>query len=217
MHLLFHSNIIFNIGGIEWKKVRGKKITSKIEISLKRFMEKICIRNSDSVIIDNIFFKKYIEDTYQSESILCEYGGDHAEKVEPNSKLISEFPFLDYDYDLSISRAQKDMNIDLIIEAYKKLDRIVVIISNWEISEYGRNLYKKYSNEYNNIILLNSIFDLDILNCLRSNCKIYIHSHSLCGTAPSLVEAMALGLAVICFDVPTNRNTTENKSSYFSD
>jgi glycosyltransferase involved in cell wall biosynthesis len=39
----------------------------------------------------------------------------------------------------------------------------------------------------------------------------------LCGTAPSLVEAMSLELPVICFDVPTNRATTEEKSYYFKD
>ena len=52
---------------------------------------------------------------------------------------------------------------------------------------------------------------------IRSNCFLYIHSQSQCGTAPSLVEAMNLNLPVICFDVPTNRETTENKSIYFKD
>ena len=45
----------------------------------------------------------------------------------------------------------------------------------------------------------------------------YLHTHSLCGTAPSLVEAMYLGLPVVCYDVETNRATTENKSYYFTD
>ena len=37
----------------------------------------------------------------------------------------------------------------------------------------------------------------------------------MCGTAPSLVEAMYLGLPVICFKVPTNMETTERKAIYF--
>ena len=110
------------------------------------------------------------------------------------------------------------MNIDIIIDAYIKTpSRNIVIISNWHISDYGKKLFDEYYNKYSNIILQNAIFDIKILNMIRSNCSLYIHSHSLCGTAPSLVEAMYLRLPIISFDVPTNRNTTENKAKYFSD
>jgi len=60
-----------------------------------------------------------------------------------------------------------------------------------------------------------SVYDLKELDTIRSNAQLYIHSHSFCGTAPSLVEAMNLGLPVLTFDVPTNRYTTENKAIYF--
>jgi glycosyltransferase involved in cell wall biosynthesis len=43
----------------------------------------------------------------------------------------------------------------------------------------------------------------------------YVHGHSAGGTNPSLVEAMALGLPVVAFDVTYNRETTENASLYF--
>ena len=62
---------------------------------------------------------------------------------------------------------------------------------------------------------MDAIYDLNVLNTIRGNCDIYLHTHSLCGTAPSLVEAMSLKLPVVCFDVPSNRATTEEKSYYF--
>lgn len=40
--------------------------------------------------------------------------------------------------------------------------------------------------------MLSPIYDISILNILRSNCSFYIHGHSAGGTNPSLVEAMFL-------------------------
>jgi glycosyltransferase involved in cell wall biosynthesis len=215
---IFRKNIIFNIGGIEWQKVRGPKWSSKLEIRLKKWMEKLCVKNSTSIIIDNFSFKKYLEDEYKINPILAEYGGNHAIPYPITEDLIKKYPFIKTNYDLTVSRAQEDMNIHLVIEAYKSIpQRTVVIISNWQISDYGKNLYLEIKGKYPNIILLPSIYELSELNAIRANCQIYLHTHSLCGTAPSLVEAMFLNLPIVAFDVPSNRATTENKAIYFSD
>lgn len=213
---IFKRNIIFNIGGIEWKKVRGSKTTSKLEVLLKKIMERLCVVNSKYVIIDNQEFEKYIINKYRKTPRLIEYGGDHAQREPICKEITSKYDFLNENYFLSVSRAQEDMNIHLLIEAFKKVpNQKVVIVSNWNISDYGVNLYNDNYNKYGNIILLKAIYEPRELNIIRSNAKAYIHSHSLCGTAPSLVEAMSLGLPVFAFDVQTNRFTTENKAKYF--
>jgi len=121
-------------------------------------------------------------------------------------------------YDVSVSRAQEDMNIHVLIDAYKEIpNRNLVVVSNWDTSEYGKKLKFENRGKYPNIYLQDAVYNLDELNAIRSNAKIYFHTHSLCGTAPSLTEAMYLGLPIICFDVDTNRATTEEKSIYFSD
>jgi glycosyltransferase involved in cell wall biosynthesis len=65
--------------------------------------------------------------------------------------------------------------------------------------------------------LLDPIYEPAELNMLRSNCSLYVHGHSAGGTNPSLVEAMYLGLPVLCFDVTYNRATTEESALYFKD
>jgi glycosyltransferase involved in cell wall biosynthesis len=217
LKFIFKKTIIFNIGGIEWKKVRGLRFTSKLEIFLKKIFEYICVKSSDTVVVDNQILYDYVFDRYKMTPALVEYGGDHA-VYEPLSWIIDSWPFLKSDYDVTVSRAQEDMNIHIVIEAYKSVpQRNLVIISNWEMSEYGKNLKAKNKDKYSNIFLLDAIYDLKILNAIRGNCRLYLHTHSLCGTAPSLVEAMSLGLPVICFDVSTNRASTEEKSYYFND
>ncbi len=218
LNKIFRRNIIFNIGGIESQKVRGKKLLSKFEIRFKKGMEKLCVKNSNTIIIDNDSFKDYLEKEHGIKPVLAEYGGDHAVALKITEELLEQYPFLYAAYDLTVSRAQEDMNIHLVIDAYKSLsNRKVVIISNWHISEYGRKLYAEYLNKYPNIILLQAIYEPIALNVIRSNCEVYLHTHSLCGTAPSLVEAMTLNLPVVAFDVPANRSTTEEKALFFTD
>lgn len=216
--LVFRKKIVFNIGGVEWKKVRGAKALGKIEVFVKKIFEQVSVYFSDVIIVDNKVLQDYVWERYKRESILAEYGGDHAIKIHPLKEHFEKYSFLHESYDVTVARAQEDMNIHLLIEAYKGVpNRKLVVISNWFTSDYGRSLYAKNNGACKNIILLHAIYDINELNVIRSNASLYIHAHSLCGTAPSLVEAMYIGLPVICFDVDTNRATTENSTYYFTD
>jgi glycosyltransferase involved in cell wall biosynthesis len=216
--IFFKKKIVFNIGGVEWQKVRGKKALASIEIFTKKWFERICVYFSDVIIVDNQVLFDYVKKTYKLESVLAEYGGDHAISKPITDELILKYRFLAKKYDVTVSRAQEDMNIHILVDAYKKIpERNLVVVSNWDISDYGINLKNNNKNRYPNIFLQDAVYNLDELNAIRSNGDIYFHSHSLCGTAPSLVEAMSLSLPILCFDVDTNRATTEEKSFYFND
>jgi glycosyltransferase involved in cell wall biosynthesis len=103
------------------------------------------------------------------------------------------------------------------LDAFDDLDTWkVVIVSNWDVSSYGKDLKEKFRDR-DNIVLLDAIYDKDELDFVRGNAQVYIHSHSRCGTAPSLVEALSLGQAIVSYDVPTNRETTKGQAFYFHD
>lgn len=212
-----HKHIVLNaIGGREMEKVRGAKILGRIEVAIKKWMEGLQARYADYVIIDNAANVELFEEKYHVKALLAEYGGDHAIAEPITEEAAKKYPFLNGQYDVTVSRAQEDMNIHMVIDAYKQVpERTVVIVSNWQKSEYGQKLYAENAGKYDNIILLNAIYDQKELNIIRSNATLYLHTHSMCGTAPSLVEAMYLNLPVICFKVPTNLETTEHKSIYF--
>lgn len=204
---------IVNFGGLEWKRDKWGKAG---RLFLK-FSEKMAIKHASFIVADNEYFQDYIRDEYQKDSFLIEYGGDHASHQSVTPTLLLKYPFLSQNYDVSVSRAQPDNNLHLLLEAYSKTPkRNLVLISNYKSFEYGRNLKIKYAS-YPNIFMQDAVYDLNELDAIRSNARLYIHSHSFCGTAPSLVEAMHLGLPIIAFDVPTNRYTTEEKALYFKD
>lgn len=214
---LFHKPIVLNaIGGREWEKVKGSRLFARIEIAIKRWMEGLQAKYPDYVIVDNAANLAAFEEKHHVKALLAEYGGDHAQAEPITPEMQEKYPFLSEPYDVTVSRAQEDMNIHMVIDAYRQVpERKVVIVSNWQKTEYGQKLYAEHAGKYPNVILQNAIYNQKELNVVRSNATLYLHTHSMCGTAPSLVEAMYLDLPVICFKVPTNLETTEHKSIYF--
>jgi glycosyltransferase involved in cell wall biosynthesis len=203
---------IVNFGGLEWKRDKWNYLIRQY----LKFTEKIAVRNSTYVVADNQHFCNYIKNEYETVSTLIEYGGDHASVLIPSKELLETYTFLTKKYYVSVSRSQFDNNLHILLEAFSKTPKKnLVLISNWDNSEYGIKLKSTYSN-FENIYIIDAIYDLSKLDVIRSNAKAYIHSHTYCGTAPSLVEAMCLGLPIFSFNVKTNMYTTENKAIYFS-
>jgi hypothetical protein len=211
---LMGKKVIVNHGGLnEWEREK----LSAIQKIWAKFNHRIAAKCADVNITDNYLYQKSLKETFNAESCVVRYGGDHVNRIELDDvNFINKYPFVKEKYAISVSRAQLDNNIHLVLEAFENFkDYKIVIVSNWSISKYGKNLKQKYSN-HSNMILLDAIYDKKELDYLRGNAFIYIHSHSRCGTAPSLVEAMCLKNTIISFDVPTNRETTQNRAMFFS-
>ncbi|MDA9958096.1 DUF1972 domain-containing protein [Gammaproteobacteria bacterium] len=210
---LLGKKVIVNVGGVDWKRDKWGPITKRII----RCCEYLTIRNASYLVVDNQYIKNLYLEEYSEDSELIAYGGDHAKKISASDSLLKEYPFLTNKYCLSVSRAQKDNNIHTLLHAFENINDInLVVISNWNSSKYGRELYAEYARLSKNIILIDAIYDQEILDVIRSNAHLYIHTHSACGTAPSLVEAMCLNLPVFCFDCEANRFSTVEFSKYFS-
>jgi glycosyltransferase involved in cell wall biosynthesis len=120
-------------------------------------------------------------------------------------------------YYFNVARIEPENNIHVILEAFASLpNKQLVLVGNWHKNQYGEALLEKYKG-FDNIKMMNPIYEPKEINLLRSNCMLYIHPHSVGGTNPSLVEAMYLGLPIVAFDVVYNRATTEEKAFYFKD
>ncbi len=90
----------------------------------------------------------------------------------------------------------------------------MVLISNFSSSEYWQSVLEKYSHN-ENIILINGLYNKDELDLVRRKCKAYIHTHTLCGTAPSLVEMIISRRPILSIDVPQNKFTLDSYGVYF--
>lgn len=210
---LFGKKIILNPDGQEWMREKWSK---PVQWFLK-LSEKLGILNSDIIVADNKIIKDYIIIDYKKDSVQIEYGGDHVLKIPMSRETEIKYNIVNKEYAFKVCRIVPENNIDLILEAFKEVPSMdLVLIGNWEFSDYGLDLLEKYKS-YVNLKLLTPIYDQQILDELRSNCKIYVHGHSVGGTNPSLVEAMNLGLCIFSFDISYNKETTENKAFYYKD
>ena len=200
------AKVITNIDGLEWQRQKWNTPTKK----LLKYFEKLAVKNSTHVVCDNKVILDYVKNKYKKTGVLIPYGGDHAIKSSQNKITKIEIS----NYCLSICRIEPENNIHTILQAFKKSNKAIIFIGNWNASTYGKHLYQEFSSSQN-IRLLNPIYDNEILFNYRANCSIYIHGHSAGGTNPSLVEMMHFGKLIIAFDCAYNRSTMMNEGLYF--
>lgn len=211
--LLYSKRLIVNIDGLEHKRAKWGKFAKWF----LRISEAMAVRYADVVIADNRGIQDYVEETYRKPSELIAYGGDHVQRnvsEERLSEILYKYGVTSDDYAVSVCRIEPENNSHIICEAFAASGKNLVFIGNWSRSEYSCELKKKYS-PCHNIRMVDSVYDLDELYLLRSQCQCYIHGHSAGGTNPSLVEAMFFGKPILAYDVVYNRETTENKAYYF--
>jgi hypothetical protein len=210
IRLFTNITVISNIDGLEWNRNKWNYFAKK---SLKIF-ELIAVRYSHFVIADNKSISDYIKSYYKKDSFFIPYGGDHSIKI--NTEIVSTPKYYKGDYYLSLCRIEPENNVRTILDSFVDARENLVFVGNWDHSNYGRSLKKRYSH-YKNIKILDPVYDVSLLYQLRHNTKCYIHGHSAGGTNPSLVEMMFFGVNIFCYDCSFNRNTTHNYSYFFSD
>lgn len=211
---LCRGKIIINTDGLSQFRDKFNKITKWYLSFLKRNTSK----QADIIVADNQAIKDFVKKEYNRDSALIAYGGDHAIIDMPQQKqqeILEGYNLQAGSYYISVCRIEPENNCHLVLDAVARSGRKMIFIGNWNRSEYGRELRAQYS-KYENIIIQDPIYDIEILYALRGNAKAYIHGHSVGGTNPSLVEAMFFGRSIYAYDVIYNKETTFMKANYFN-
>lgn len=213
VRLFTNKKIIISIDGIEWKRGKWNLLTK----CYLWWAESLAVKYSHMDISDNESIQDYTAMRYGSKSAVIEYGADHTMVVRPTENDKLKYSFLRKPYAFKVCRIEPENNIHEVLAAFAELPRHkFVIVGNWNKSEYGRTLRTKYQR-FENILMMDPIYNQREIDMLRGNALVYIHGHSAGGTNPSLVEAMYLGLPVIAYKVSYNKTTTENRALYFKD
>lgn len=210
---LCKGKLIVNMDGLSQFRDKYGKFTQKYIAVLKRNV----VRRADVIVSDNKGIQDFVKETYNKDSVLIAYGGDHVLQdmtIDTQDAILRKYGIKRNMFAVSVCRIEPENNCHLVLEGFAQNGMDLVYIGNWNRSEYGRSLREKYGN-FSNIHILDPIYDLDILYALRNNAKVYIHGHSVGGTNPSLVEAMFFGKPIIAYDVVYNRETTNNQAAYF--
>jgi glycosyltransferase involved in cell wall biosynthesis len=199
---------ITNMDGLEWKR-------SKYNWAVRKFLrlaEYLAIVFSDLVVSDSIGIQNYIKTKYKKNSSYIPYGANVFNN--PDIQITEKYELKPYEYSLLIARMEPENNIDTIIEGVQGSDLPLVIIGNHENS-YGEYLKKKWSG-CKNCRFLGPIYDLNVLDNLRYHSKFYFHGHSVGGTNPSLLEAMASHAYIIAHNNIFNQSILGEDAQFFN-
>jgi glycosyltransferase involved in cell wall biosynthesis len=194
--------LVVNIDGIEWRRT---KFTKKVRLILRLF--DFCAQlSANKIIYDNDGLYDYVIKPFRKKAVCIAYSGDHVQRFPGVKK---------ENFALTVCRIEPENNIEMLIEAASKSDlEKYIVIGNWDNSEFGRRI--KNENKNTKIVLLDPIYDSEIIGKYRESCAMYLHGHSVGGTNPSLVEMLYYDCTLICFDCVFNRATAKNDSLYFS-
>lgn len=206
-----HFKIITNMDGLEWK--RGK--WSAIKQIFLKYLENEAVSRSDVLIADNPGIQDYLKKTYGASSTYIPYGATIFEDF--NEKQLENYNLKPFTYYLIVARLEPENNIEMILDGYaeSKSNHTFIVVGDYK-TKYGKYLVNKYDT-ISKIKFIGSIYNNFILNNLRYFSKIYFHGHSVGGTNPSLLEAMACSCNIAAYDCTFNRYVLGEDAFYFAD
>jgi glycosyltransferase involved in cell wall biosynthesis len=198
-----------NMDGLEWKRT---KFSGKVRKFLL-FAESCGVKFSDHLISDSVGIQKYIKEKYNKDSTYIPYGAD--EFLNPDPLVLDDYFLTPYNYDLLIARLEPENSIEIILDGVVKADQYkpFLVIGNHH-TKYGEYLKEKYKGE--NIEFVGGIYNINKLNNLRYYSNLYFHGHTVGGTNPSLLEAMASGSLLSANDNVFNRHILGDDALYFT-
>ncbi len=204
------TKLVTHMDGMEWKR---SKWNSTIQKWIRK-AEKKAVRYSDALICDHPNIIRYYAEKYNIKPVLISYGAEIREL--PDERALDPLGLKAGSYFFLVARLEQENNIQMIIEGFLAAEGEMPLVITGDYSRgNGQKIHARYSGR-KNIVFLGSIFDQDLLFNLRHFSKALFHGHSVGGTNPSLLEAMAAGSPVIAHDNPYNREVLGDNGCFFN-
>ena len=202
-----------NMDGLEYKRTKFNKWVQRFVF----WEEKMTVKHSHYLVADNMGIHDYYKEKYGKESKFLAYGADIHNNY--NEKFLKEFGIEVNNYYLIIARLEPENNISMAIEGYlasKENGKRPLIIVGKTNTSHGKELVAKYGHE-KSIHFIGGIYDFNKLNSIRHFSFAYFHGHSVGGTNPSLLEAMASDCFILANDNIFNKAVLGENALYYPD
>jgi glycosyltransferase involved in cell wall biosynthesis len=201
-----------NMDGLEYKRTKFNKWVQKFVF----WEERMAVKHSHYLIADNMGIQDYYKEKYGKESKFLAYGANIYDNYKED--YLKEYGLERDKYLLVIARLEPENNLSMAIDGYiasKLYDKMPLVIIGKTNTPYGKFLVDHYVN-YANIKFVGGIYDFDKINSIRYFSHAYFHGHSVGGTNPSLLEAMASNCFIMSHDNVFNRTVLGGNALYYS-
>jgi glycosyltransferase involved in cell wall biosynthesis len=200
---------IVNMDGLEWMRSKYNKLT---RLFLKR-AESLAAKNAQVLIADSKYMQEYIDKIYKKCSVFIPYGAEAFSAIDLS--VFRKYKLNPGEYLLLIARMEPENNIEMIIRGYiASGNPYPLVIIGDTGNAFGKKMVSKYSAH--SVIFCGSVYDQSELNNLRYHSAKYFHGHSVGGTNPSLLEAMACQCNIAAHNNTFNNAILQEDADYFS-
>lgn len=200
-----------NMDGLEYKRTKFNKWVQKFIF----WEERTTVKHSHYLIADNMGIHDYYKEKYGKDSKYLAYGADIHDDYDES--LLDEFGLNPYEYYLLVARLEPENNIAMAIEGYlaspENGNRPLIIVGKTN-TPHGKELVEKYGKE-TFVRFVGGVYDFKKLNSVRYYSFAYFHGHSVGGTNPSLLEAMASSCYILANDNIFNRAVLKENAHYY--
>lgn len=204
------SLILNNMDGLEWKR---SKYSPRVQSFLK-MAESWAAKRSDILIADSKVIQEYLETHYSTDTVFIPYGADPVKKGDKG--ILAAYGLEAHKYNLLVARLEPENNIELILQGVVQSESqdLMLVIGNHDTT-YGEYLKAKFKDA--RIRFVRGTYKKEKINNLRYFCRLYFHGHSVGGTNPSLLEAMACGCSIVAHRNRFNYEVLGEDAYYFSE
>ena len=198
---------VVNMDGLEWMRTKYSKPVQRF----LRWAEKLAVQHADVLVADSPAIREYLNTTYNKQAAYIAYGATIPEGFDVSH--LAAYGLKPGGYYMILARMEPENHIEMVIRGYllsgQRLPLVVIGNIN---NTYGKELQKKYTE----VRFMPGIYETGIVNALRHFSRLYFHGHSVGGTNPSLLEAMACGCTIAAHNNPFNKTVLEDNAYYFS-
>ena len=202
-----------NMDGLEYKRTKFNKWVQKFIF----WEERMAVKHSHYLIADNLGIQDYYKEKYGKESKFLAYGANIYDNY--SEKYLDEYNLTKDNYLLLIARLEPENNIEMAIKGYidsayyGKMPLVIVGKTN---TKYGKYLVNQYAS-CKHVKFVGGIYDFDKINSIRHFSFAYFHGHSVGGTNPSLLEAMASDCFILAHNNIFNKSVLGENAFYYQD
>lgn len=210
-----------NPDGHEWMRQKWNRVIRRYW----KLSEKLMVKHADLVICDSRNIEKYIQNTYAEyhpDTTYIAYGTDQElSRLADDDSLLTEWyqkiGLKKKKYYLLVGRFVPENSFEYIIREFmsSKTQRDLVIITTVNhkfLSELKKRLHFEKDGR---IKFADAVYNQELLKKIRENAYGYIHGHTVGGTNPSLLEALASTDVNLLLDVVFNREVGGNSALYW--
>ncbi len=214
LHRLKKQTNIINMDGLEWRRQKW----NALEKTWLYLNERLGIWFSNHMIADHPEIKNHLLNygVDAQKITIIPYGTEQV--VSADRTCLEKYALCPDRYLLVIARPEPENSILEIVSAFsqRKWGLKLVVLGRYlpKIFPYHKQVLQVASDE---VIFPGAIYDKEAVTALRFYARLYIHGHTVGGTNPSLVEALATGTPILAHDNYFNRWVAGSGTHYFRD